>query len=610
MNNKESIDNHNKKALVIAVSDYDNSSGLKSIEYCKNDGQEMYNVLKKLGYDIPDNRKLIGYVDSKRLRDAVYDFFTNEDTKPDDTLVFYYSGHGVPDKWGKTFLAPSEMDANHPFKTGFSFDDLTDSMLGSNSLSVVTILDSCFSGSLKIGKGIDSKSGEEAATRIANKIVEEKSDKLKQGVGRCLLAASQGYEEAYDRQEKDHSIFTYYLLEGLKGHKNAVDEDGNVTYDTLGKFITREMGNLPAEKRPKQTPIRKGEVSGGEIVLGNYPAFVTNIKSIDSMINEGIQYYENYEYNKARILFDKALEINPTNTLLYNYKGDSFFKEKNYYEAIRWYDEALKINPDYLDVLKDKGLCLIKLKKYDEALGCFNTILNTTSNNTVYWDYKGSILSNLEKYDEAIKCYERIVDIEPNDVDAWRKKADIYYKLKQYEESLKCHKQIVSLDPDNSYSKSMIDILLKQLGGTTITKAELDEFNVLMKEGSELSWQKRFKQALKKFEDAIKINPNSSYAVSKKSSVLLQMNDYKKALDATNDALNLDASNIEALFNKGYILAGAGRYEEAIEWYDKTTDLDFKNANAWYQKGNCYERIGMKQDAKNCYKIAEDLKIG
>lgn len=611
MNIKEPYDNQNKKALVIAVSDYDDSSGLRSIEFCKNDGQEMYNTLKKLGYDIPDSRKLIGFVDSESLKNAIYDFFTTEDNKPDDTLIFYYSGHGVPDKWGKTFLAPSEMDSNHPFKTGFSFDDLTDSMLGCNSLSVVTILDSCFSGSLKIGKGIDSKGGEEATTRIANKIVEEKSNKLKQGVGRCLLAASQGYEEAYDRQEKDHSIFTYYLLEGLKGHENAVDKEGNVTYDTLGKFITREMGNLPAEKRPKQTPIRKGEVSGGEIVLATYPTLVKNIqKGVDSIINEGLQYYENHEYNKARILFDEALEIKPNNTFLHKKKGDSFFNEKKYLEAITWYDEALKINPKYLVVLKDKGVCLIKLEKYQEALNCFDTILEIDEQNIIYWDYKGSVLSKLEKYYEAIGCYERIVDMDPNNVDAWSKKADIYEKLNQDKESLKCYQKIVSLDPRNIYSQNMIDILLKKHQELILpTAAELEEFNFLMKEGSELTYKDKFKEALKKFEEAMLIYPNNSYAFSKKSSVLIQMGEYKNALHAVHEALKIDVNNIEALSNKGYILASAGRYEEAIEWYDKSTDLDFKNADAWYQKGNCYERIGRKKDAKECFKIADNLKI-
>ena len=140
-----------RKALVIAVSEMIRASNLKSLEFCKNDGLEMYDVLKRLGYDIPDNRKLIGSVNSQLLKNAIYDFLTNEDNKPDDTLLFYYSGHGIPDKRGKIYLAPSDIDSKKPFISGFAFDDLTESMLASYSLSVVTILDSCFSGSLKIG---------------------------------------------------------------------------------------------------------------------------------------------------------------------------------------------------------------------------------------------------------------------------------------------------------------------------------------------------------------------------------------------------------------------------------------------------------------------------
>ena len=55
------------------------------------------------------------------------------------------------------------------------------------------------------------------------------------------MAASIGYQEAYGLKEKGHSIFTYYLLEGFRGAKKAVDEEGNVTPYTLGKYIYREI---------------------------------------------------------------------------------------------------------------------------------------------------------------------------------------------------------------------------------------------------------------------------------------------------------------------------------------------------------------------------------
>jgi hypothetical protein len=46
-----------RKALIIGISDYSN---LQQLDFCKNDGTEIYDVLSSLGYEISDNNKLVG----------------------------------------------------------------------------------------------------------------------------------------------------------------------------------------------------------------------------------------------------------------------------------------------------------------------------------------------------------------------------------------------------------------------------------------------------------------------------------------------------------------------------------------------------------------------
>ena len=48
-----------KKALVIAVSEY-NDKQVPRLEYCKNDGEAMYNALSELDYEF--NEKRIGTI--------------------------------------------------------------------------------------------------------------------------------------------------------------------------------------------------------------------------------------------------------------------------------------------------------------------------------------------------------------------------------------------------------------------------------------------------------------------------------------------------------------------------------------------------------------------
>lgn len=68
-----------KKALVIAVSNYDL---LQPLTFCLNDGNEMYMILKNLGYEILESHKLIGRVKWDDLRHAIIDFFRNRNVKP------------------------------------------------------------------------------------------------------------------------------------------------------------------------------------------------------------------------------------------------------------------------------------------------------------------------------------------------------------------------------------------------------------------------------------------------------------------------------------------------------------------------------------------------
>ena len=133
-----------RKALIIGISSYDK---LEPLSFCEYDGKEIFNVLSSLQYEVAHNKPLIGYIQWNNLRDSIYDFFNNEITNPEDTLLFYYSGHGIPDGDQDVYLATSETDPYQPSRRGFNFNELTKLMRESISTRTVSILDCCYSGS-------------------------------------------------------------------------------------------------------------------------------------------------------------------------------------------------------------------------------------------------------------------------------------------------------------------------------------------------------------------------------------------------------------------------------------------------------------------------------
>jgi hypothetical protein len=271
-----SIDFGTKRALIIAISHYQNER-LSSLPFCENDGKAMCKILSSpsVGYKLPDNNRLIGKVDASLMRDRIIDFFNDPKIKSQDTLLFYYSGHGVPDIDGDVYLATSEIDPNVPNKRGFSYYELTKMMSRTLSTQVITILDCCYSGAAKVSKGNENDAALKGSTAIDNG-----SEALRQGEGRCILAACLSSQEAYALKKGKNSFYTYYLLKGLRKNRKAVDIYGNITPDSLGTYIHDEINNLPPENRPNQKPIRKVEAQGS-IIIASYPdlAPIQNIGS-------------------------------------------------------------------------------------------------------------------------------------------------------------------------------------------------------------------------------------------------------------------------------------------------------------------------------------------
>jgi len=404
-----------RKALIISVSSYNH---LQPLEFCKKDGEEMYLLLKNLGYEISTKDKIIGEVNREELRDTIINFFTNISVKSKDTLLFYYSGHGIPDDEGDdTYIATSDTDPNRPFINGYSFDELTRMMNRSISKRIVTILDCCCSGAAAISKG-----SEDEAAKLTAVSINKKSKVLRQGEGKCILAASLATQEAYGLKEKGHSIFTYHLLDGLLGAKGeSIDNEGNVTPESLGNYIYDKV----TESSIKQKPIIKTETSG-KIILAIHPNLVKRQTDqnvgISSILYYAIQCFENEEYDNALNLLDEAIEINPSNILSYNYKGDIYLIQKKYQQAIDQYEKAISIKQDFANIWYKKGNALLELGNLNDALSSYSVSVQLSPNSAKYILSKGIALEKLDKNDEAHQCFDKVLDIEPTNEQALQRK--------------------------------------------------------------------------------------------------------------------------------------------------------------------------------------------
>jgi len=163
-----------------------------------------------------------------------------------DVMVFF-SGHGAPDsKSKKGFLIPYDIDPNYA-TTGVSLDELYSSLAKLEAKSVTVFLDACFSGVSRSNEMLIA-SVRPVSISIRNPVL------LRENMAVFSASTDDEYSSAYP--EKQHGLFTYFLLKGLRGEAKGYDNE--LTIKELFEFVRNHVLETAGYLDTEQTPTLVG----------------------------------------------------------------------------------------------------------------------------------------------------------------------------------------------------------------------------------------------------------------------------------------------------------------------------------------------------------------
>jgi hypothetical protein len=131
--------------------------------------------------------------------------------------------------------------------TGLSAEHLDRAMEGCASRQKVLILDCCYSGAFPAGRVAKAGSEVHALERL-------------HGRGRTVLTASDATQYSFEGNELHgeaaRSVFTRYLVAGLRDGSADLDGDGDITLDELYAYAhDRVVAELPQQRPKKQDDV-------------------------------------------------------------------------------------------------------------------------------------------------------------------------------------------------------------------------------------------------------------------------------------------------------------------------------------------------------------------
>lgn len=267
----EDIHGIEKYAVIIGVSRYKDPA-IPKLQFADRDAQAVRDFLlspeggrfrsDKIAYLVNEDANL------KNMRTALYTFLTV--AQKQDLVVIYFAGHGSadPNDRRNLYLLPYDTEVFNMGGTAFPMWELQD-VFGRiiKARRIVTFADACHSAGLsgasnsvdaqgrsamKQGRDLQLESG---PLDSGNNLINQYLSRYAGEDQRAVLTASDVSERSIEGPDwgGGHGVFTYFLLEGLKG-KADLNGDSTVTAGELFDYV-REQVVLATQHRQNPTAL-------------------------------------------------------------------------------------------------------------------------------------------------------------------------------------------------------------------------------------------------------------------------------------------------------------------------------------------------------------------
>lgn len=550
-----------------------------------------------------------------------------------DTLIVYYTGHGIRTGVKKLLLTARDTEKEYEEVTGIPFSTLRDIIERSKASKKILILDCCYSGI--------------AALDIDNASPLTQQEIIK---GTYIITSSPFNEKAYFDTDEELTYFTGELVKILK---LGIENDNpfislNDLYDKLKDNLIhnnhaepQRLDNLNISKcyvfkNTKFNAVEIGDTIRKKETVKLFAQALTckankNFNEAISILNKililspddpnahrirGDVFSDMRNYDQASIDYEKVIDLGIRNSAILNGLGNAKMNMGKYDDAIAAYDSAIEIEPFTLNPYLGRASVMFRLRHYDNALADYDEAIRMFPDYIDGRSARGFAKEILHDIEGAREDFNYIVEKFPFAPNVYLLRAQHFHRLKKYFEAIKDYDKAVELNPKYFDAIAQRARCKNDMGNWFDATKDYDQLievfpnweNLFIDRGNSKVNQGNYDGALEDYLKAVELNPYNHISVGALGYIYNMMNLWNEAIFHFTNAIKMNSKYEWAYTNRGLAYENLGEYELALKDYRKSSIMNEKNGEAFFRMGNILFKQGKLKEACANWKTASDLK--
>jgi tetratricopeptide (TPR) repeat protein len=284
--------------------------------------------------------------------------------------------------------------------------------------------------------------------------------------------------------------------------------------------------------------------------------------------------------------FNKAIQLDPENHIALAEIGNIKFNEKKFEEALPYYNKALRIDNKYFNVYYNRGMAHYQLNNYAEAIIDFQKAITLNPDDPDLYQLLSASKMKLEDFTGSLKALDQAIEMTQDSL-SYFLRGSTKIDLGNYHGAIQDFNTFIKTDTSNERASAYFNN---------------GYINFFLEEHSE---------AIRNFDEAIKLNPNFAKAYAARGIVKATLGDMNGSREDREKSIQIDPSKEKELGEmEGFYQYKSENFEGALKGFNEAIKL-FPNVSVgfnYYYRGLIHREL--KKNKESCADLFKSKSLG